>query len=130
MFTFNRGQLIKRLKDFKKIVIIIIVLLLFNIFFAYKYFTLNKYFYQLTSTSNGQINEDVFNFIKFFINNVLKVDKEVSLELRIKMENDIKKINDPEITQRWENFVNSQTEDEAQRNIRELLKVLIEKIKK
>lgn len=130
MVAFNKKLLIEQLKNFKKIVIIILVLLLFNLFFAYKYFSLRKYFSQLTSVPNGQINEDVFNFTRFFIDNVLKVDREVSLETRLKMENDIKKINDPEITQKWENFVNSQTEDEAQKNVRELLKILIEKIKK
>lgn len=130
MISINKKQLIERLKDFKKIVIVILVLLLFNLFFAYKYFTLKKYFYQLSSVSTESINEDVLNFAKFFVDNVLKADREVSLEMRLKMENDIKKINDPEITQKWENFVNSQTEDEAQRNVRELLKILLEKIKK
>ncbi|MCM8787151.1 MAG: hypothetical protein NC935_03765 [Candidatus Omnitrophica bacterium] len=130
MFSFNKRQLVERLKDFKKIVIVVLVLLFFNLFFAYKYFTFKKYFYELASSPDGQINEDVLNFTKFFVDNVLKTDKEVSLESRLKMESDIKKINNPEIIQKWENFVNSQTEDEAQKNVRELLKVLIEKIKK
>lgn len=130
MISLNKKKLIENLKNFKKIIVVILVLLLFNLFFAYKYFTLRKYFFQLTSVSNGQINEDVLNFTKFFIDNVIKTDKEVSLEFRLKMENDIKKINDPEITQKWEKFVGSQTEDEAQRNVRELLQELISKIKK
>lgn len=130
MITISNKQLINKLREFKKIVIVILVLLLFNLFFAYKYFSLKKYFYQLSSNQSANINENVLSFTKFFIDNVLKTDKEVSLETRLKMENDIKKINDSEITRRWESFVRSQTEDEAQKNVRELLRILVEKIKK
>ncbi|GIW66667.1 MAG: hypothetical protein KatS3mg095_0565 [Candidatus Parcubacteria bacterium] len=127
--SFNKEKMRKKLSEFKKIVIAIIILLLFNFYFAWKYFNSQKALSQISSVYS-EINQDVFNFTKFFIENVIKTDNEVNLETRLKMENDVRNLNDKEILDKWDKFVNSKTEDEAQKNVRELLLILVEKIKR
>jgi cell shape-determining protein MreC len=126
---FSKEKTLKKLKELKRIIIIVVILLLFNFYFAWKYFNARKALSQTLSFSSN-LNQNVFNFTKFFIENVIKTDREVSLETRLKMENDVRNLNDKEILEKWEKFVNSKTEDEAQKNVRELLLILVEKIKR
>ncbi|MCS7200730.1 MAG: hypothetical protein NZ822_01090 [Patescibacteria group bacterium] len=128
--AFDKERMTRKLSELKKVIVIIIILLLFNFYFAWRYFETKRAFSQIKEITSANINEDVLNFTKFFIDNVIKVDREVSLETRLKMENEVRNLNDEQILKAWENFVNSQTEDEAQKNIRELLLILINKIKK
>ena len=104
-------------------------LLISNVFLGLRYFTVVK---ELEGTkiaiSSQRYNEQVINFLKMFIKRVIKSDKEVDFETRLKLENSVRDLKDEQILALWQNFVNSQTEAEAQKNVKELLDLLVEKV--
>jgi hypothetical protein len=110
--------------------IIILILLIGNIFFSYKYFALQK---ELETTKadikTQQINEKTLDFTKLFIEKVLKAETEVDFETRLKLENAVRNLNDEQIFSQWQKFTESKTEAEAQIEVKNLLKMLIDKIK-
>lgn len=76
-----------------------------------------------------QINEKNLNFAKLFINQVLKAEKEIDFETRLKLENAVRSIGDEEILIQWQKFIESKTETEAQTGVKNLLDLLVDKIK-
>jgi hypothetical protein len=112
------------------LIFILILLLIFSNFFWYISFSNLKFQLQAQKASRSpQFNEKVLNFLSLFIENVLKAEKEVDFETRLKLENDVREIGDKEILDQWNKFVNSQTETEAQQNVKDLLELLVNKIK-
>lgn len=75
-----------------------------------------------------QYNEKILAFTKFFVSKVLKAQADVSFEDRLKLENDVRALNDKEILDQWQAFVNSKDEKEAQTQVRNLLDLLISKV--
>ena len=75
-----------------------------------------------------QTNVKVANFLSLFIEKVLKTDKEVSFEDRLKLENAIRDINDPELLAKWEAFTSGANEFEIQKGVKDLLEALARKI--
>lgn len=73
-------------------------------------------------------NSKVISFSRLFIDNVLKTDKEVDFETRLKLENAIREIKDDEILTQWDKFTKSQTEQGAQNEVKNLLDLLMKKI--
>ena len=114
-----------------KAFLFIIVLTLFvgNIFFGLRYFAAVK---ELEGTkvvlTTQRYNEKTINFLKMFIKRVIKSDKEVDFETRLKLENAVRDLNDEQILALWQKFVNSQNEVEAQKNVKELLDLLVDKV--
>lgn len=112
--------------------IIIIFLLISSVFFAVKYFNLQKGIYQVKAVSESpkiQINEKVLEFTDFFVEKVIKAETKIDLETRLKLENMAKDIGDEEILVQWQAFVGSKTEIEAQNNVKNLLLLLVNKIR-
>lgn len=117
---------------FEKIflVIVILVLLASTIFFASRYLALQKKLAEVKRPLEIQeINEKVLDFTKFFIEKVLKVEEEVDFETRLKLESAVRDLEDEEILTQWQKFVDSQTENQAQQEVKNLLELLISKIK-
>jgi len=118
--------------DLKKIVFITIILVLIatNIIFLIKYFSLGK---ELKETKefvkSQQINEKLLGFAKLFIEKVLKAETEVSFEDRLKLENAVRNLGDEEILTQWQKFTESKTEVQAQEEVKNLLEMLVDKIK-
>jgi hypothetical protein len=117
----------------QKIIIIILILglVVSNLFFGYKYYSLLQEFNKTKTTSQNQninVNEKIIYFLNLFIEKVLKAEKEVDFETRLKLENAVREINDKEILDQWIKFTESKTEDEAQNNIKNLLDLLVDKI--
>lgn len=111
-------------------VIIVLILLAGNIFLAVKYFTAQKEFEQAQINLSVQgIQDKTLNFTKLFISNVLKAEEEIDFETRLKLESAVRELGDEEILDKWKLFVNSQTEEYAQNSVKELLEVLVNKIK-
>ncbi len=112
------------------LIFMLLLLIISNTFWLYRYSHLQK---ELSESKNivkvQQVNEKVLNFLKLFIKDVLKAEKEVDFETRLKLENAVRDIQDQEILNQWNKFVQSQTEDEAQRNVKDLLELLVNKIK-
>ncbi|OGZ66714.1 MAG: hypothetical protein A3C50_02405 [Candidatus Staskawiczbacteria bacterium RIFCSPHIGHO2_02_FULL_43_16] len=73
-------------------------------------------------------NVKVVNFLSLFIQKVLKTDKEISFEDRLKLENAIRDINDPEILAKWEQFTGGTNEAEIQAGVKNLLEILVRKM--
>lgn len=74
-----------------------------------------------------EMNKKILEFAQLFIERVLQSENEVDFETRLLLENSVRNINDEEILQRWQNFVDSRTEAEAQVNVKNLLETLVQK---
>jgi len=115
-----------------KIILIVIVLLLAasSLFLGYSYFSVQKQLQQVQMrVENQQFNNKVLNFAKIFIGKVLKAKTEVDFETRLQLENAVRDLSDQEILTQWQAFVDSQTEAEAQDKVKDLLEMLVNKIK-
>lgn len=115
----------------RKTTLLIIILLLIagNVYFGWKYLNIRKELRQTqivleTKTINGKVLE----FTKLFIEKVLKAEIEVDFETRLKLENAVRNLNDEQILNRWQKFVDSKTEAGAQEEIKNLLEMLVSKI--
>ena len=75
-----------------------------------------------------QMNVKIVDFTQLFIDKVLSGQSEVSFEDRLQLENAVRDINDQEIFDQWQKFVNGGTNDEGQINLTRLLKLLVTKI--
>lgn len=115
----------------KKIILLLILLLLIgNLFFALKYFIVQGELKQTQQLIKGQqVNEKILNFTNLFITKVLKANNEVSFEDRLKLENGVRALEDQTILNQWNKFVESKTPEDAQREVKDLLEMLVNKIK-
>jgi hypothetical protein len=106
-----------------------VLLILGNIGFGVGYFlekTENK---KLQNDLKAQqLNVKVINFSNLFIEKVLKAKTEVSFEDRLKLENAVRDLEDPAILNLWEKFTESNTQDQAQESVKNLLDALVKKI--
>ena len=75
-----------------------------------------------------QVNIKIISFINLFIDKVLSGQTEVSFEDRLQLENAVRSINDQEIINQWQKFVNSGIDEDGQENLSKLLKLLVTKI--
>jgi len=116
----------------QKIILTTIILLLIvgNVYLGFKYLNIQKQLRQTqTALQTQKTNEKVLEFTKLFIKKVLKAETEVDFETRLKLENAVRDLEDEEILNQWQKFVNSKTESEAQTEVKNLLELLIDKIK-
>lgn len=111
-------------------VIIILILLAGNFYFGLKYSAVQKELKEIKRPiETHKINEKVLNFAKFFIEKVLRAEGEVDFETRLKLETAVRELEDEEILAQWQKFVNSETEIQAQQEVKNLLSLLIDKIR-
>ena len=68
------------------------------------------------------------DFLNLFIEKVLKSDGVVDFEARLQLETSVRDLKKPEIIATWQNFIDSQTEIDAQKKVRELLEILAKSI--
>lgn len=114
----------------KVIIVIILILLATSAFFGIKYFTVSKELRQNQILLETQrTNEEILTFAKLFIEKVLKAETEISFETRLKLENAVRSLDDEEILAQWQGFTESKTEAEAQQEVKNLLGILVDKIK-
>jgi len=112
------------------ILIIVLILLAANVFLGVKYISLVKELRQTQAALQTQkTNEKVLGFLKLFIKEVLKAENEVDFETRLKLENAVRSLEDEEILTQWKKFTESKTEAEAQEEVKNLLEMLVNKIK-
>lgn len=72
--------------------------------------------------------ERIVNFTKLFIKKVLVVEGEVDFETRLELENAVRALNDEEIKQQWQKFIESSSEEDAQGQVKVLLSLLMKRI--
>jgi len=114
----------------KTILILILILLAGNVFLGFKYFSVVKELRQTqTALQTQTTNEKVLEFTKLFIGEVLKADSEVSFDTRLKLETAVRNLGDEEILNQWQKFVDSKTETGAQDEVKNLLELLVSKVK-
>lgn len=74
------------------------------------------------------LNNKIVNFLKLFIDKVLKADKEIDFETRLQLENGVRDLEDKQVLVAWQQFTASKTEQEAQQQVNNLLTLLIDKL--
>ena len=66
------------------------------------------------------------NFLKLFINKVVKSSGTVTYEDRVQLENDVRQIHNPELTAQWETFVANKDPKQAEAAATDLMLILVE----
>ena len=113
------------------VIILIVLLAVGNIFFATLYFSVKAQAEKIRQgLEKQQMNTQVISFTQLFIDKVLKSKTEVSFEDRLKLENAVRDLKDPQILSLWENFTESAIQDQAQESVKNLLDALVRKIAK
>ncbi|KKP79637.1 MAG: hypothetical protein UR78_C0010G0002 [Candidatus Moranbacteria bacterium GW2011_GWF2_35_39] len=116
-----------------KIALAVCVAVLFfsSSFLAVKYFSAKKEIANLqqkAEKSNNSGDGKVLAFGQLFIEKVLEAQGEVEFETRLELENAVRDLNDEELLNQWKLFVASGDETSAQKEVRNLLKMLMNKI--
>jgi hypothetical protein len=113
----------------KIVTAVIAILLVGNVFFAWKFYSANQELAAEKKIADSQKkNVGVSEFSKMFVADVLKAQGEVSFDTRLKLENAVRQLNDQEILDQWNKFVKSPNETDAQNEVKNLLEILVNKI--
>ena len=125
-FTFNPISInIKRVAIIATVGILLVVVIILSL----NCFLLVKKTHQMQDIQQNQkVNAKIVNFLDLFIKKVLSAEGEVSFEDRLKLENAVRDLDNDEVLNQWEKFVNSSTEDQVQREVKTLLQLLVGKI--
>lgn len=75
-----------------------------------------------------QTNEKAAFFVKLFINKILLSTDTISFEDRLKLENAVRNLADPEIFSQWQKFTASDNAAETQKIVGNILKLLVDRI--
>ena len=109
--------------------IIISLLVAVSVYLATMYFLNRQELLQAQQQLKiQQSNDKVLVFAKLFVDKVLLGKGTVSFDDRLKLENAVRDINDPEIFSKWQEFTESKTDNESQVTVGNLLKLLFTKI--
>ena len=131
MQTTNQNNALNRPFSLSRLflVIVVLILLIGNGGMAYKYYcSQNELNVNKALLEKQTINKKILNFAKLFVSNVLKAEGEIDFETRLKLESAVRELDDEEVLNKWQLFVNSKTEDAAQNNVKDLLEILMNKI--
>lgn len=74
-------------------------------------------------------NERVLAFARLFMEHILKAKTEVDVKTLLQLEDAARNTGDDELQAQWQKFLASKTEAEAQREVRNLLEVVVKKIR-
>ena len=77
----------------------------------------------------AQTNKNVLSFAQLFVDKVLRAQGEIDFDTRLELENSVRNTGDDQIINQWTKFSESQTESDAQEQVKNLLNLLITKIK-
>ena len=108
--------------------LLLLILLAGNLYFSIQYIYDIKQ-NQVPTVDKGAIEVlhiKNANFLKLFINKVIKANGTVSYEDRIQLENDVRQIHNPDITAQWELFVGSKDPKKAEAAATDLMLMLAE----
>lgn len=111
------------------IIVLFISSLIGNAFLAGSYFLLRVDFIKAQKTiEQKQINKKIVDFGNLFIEKVLKAEKGVDFEERLILETAVRDLNDQEILLQWRKFTESKIKEDAQKEVKNLLELLLKKI--
>lgn len=115
----------------KRLIVIITISLLsaIAIFLAVECFLLASELNSVkASLKTQETNAKAVFFAKLFIDNILLSSGTVNFDERLKLENAIRDLNDPEIFAKWQKLTSSSGNAETQQIVGSILKMLINKI--
>ncbi len=108
--------------------VLMLLLVAGNIFFSIQYMENVKLEASKAEDTTAMQRVQVSRYLNFFIKTVLNTQGTISFEDRVKLENDIRQIHDPELTKQWDSFVNSKDSKSAQENSVKLMSALTAKL--
>ena len=107
-----------------------LLLLITTLFFGWRFWQARQ---ELTAAkeelAQQNLNTGVLTFTSAFIDKILKAQGEVDFETRLQLENQVRDLKHPAILAQWQKFTGSNTEAEAQAEVKNLLELLIKSIK-
>src|SRR3989344_5480024 len=119
-------QKVKRRIPLVLIKVLSVVVLAGMIFFMIMSFKLQGKINVLESQPRLSVDANKsFIFMQDFISNVIGSSTEVDFETRLRLENEVRAINDPDILSKWKAFIASKNESEAQGHVLSILQRLI-----
>jgi hypothetical protein len=111
--------------------LVILILLASNAFLVFNLMETQKQLSQeKIALEKAEAGKPVIKFNQLFIDKILKSQGEVSFENRLELENAARNLNDAEILNQWNRFVNAKDQTEAQTEVKGLLGLLAEKMSK
>ncbi len=108
--------------------VLMLLLVAGNIFFSIQYMENVKLEASKAEDTSAMQRIQVSRYLNFFIKTVLNTQGTISFEDRVKLENDIRQIHDPELTKQWDSFVNSKDSKTAQENSVKFMSALTAKL--
>ena len=108
--------------------LLMLALLVGNIFFTIQYTENMKTEAAKTTDVSVQVRYQTARFLKSFIDQVINTKGTLSFDERVKLENDIRQIQDPDLTKLWDTFVSSKDAKTAQENAVKLMSMLTNKL--
>lgn len=109
--------------------ILIVLLVMSNVLAYVSYRELEREFMAARNKEVAlRTNEQVLAFATLFIDRVLKAEGEIDFETRLKLESSVRDLNNDEILVAWQQFTDSQSEQQAQQAVKRLLSVLVSHI--
>ncbi len=106
--------------------VLLIVLLAGNLYFSVQYVESLKNSQTPVVDKGAQevLQIKNANFLKLFINKVVKSSGTVTYEDRVQLENDVRQIHNPELTAQWETFVTNKDPKKAEAAATDLMLLL------
>lgn len=112
----------------KTAAIIIVALLAFSVYSLARISSLNKELAQVNKPAQSENpKQKNLAFALMFIDKVLESDKEVDFETRLELENSVRGLNDKDILLQWQKFTSAKNESDAQGEVKNLLRLVIQK---
>jgi hypothetical protein len=108
--------------------LLMLILLIGNIFFTIQYTENIKAEAAKKDDTSAQVRYQTAHFLKSFIDQVINTKGVLTFDERVKLESDIRQIQDPALTSLWENFVSSKDAKAAQDNAVKLMSMLTNKL--
>ena len=110
--------------------LLMLVLVGLNIFFSIQYTESLKRddSKQLAEAAKTDERIKTSKFMKLFIDKVLSTNGTITFEDRVKLESDVRALNDESVVKQWETFVASKDSDDAQKSAVLLMSILMNKM--
>lgn len=110
--------------------VVVLLLAVGNLWLGAEYLAVRAQVQGYQAESRAEVfNDKVLSFAQLFVTHVLQAEREVDFETRLKLENAVRDLADDQILGQWQKFTESQSELEAQREVKTLLGLLLSKIK-
>ena len=111
----------------KILIIALIASLLVNIFLGVSYFQDKSVQIESDQLSSEQ-REKISEFTKLFFTKIVVTGGKISFEDRAKIEEDLKNLNDSAISEKWNNFISSDSGGKAQGAVTDMMIFLADRL--